>query len=521
MAKPPRTIYEQYTAPRQVSRRRFAWWAYALLAVPATLAVAVVVYLGVIALASKDALDKIAQPAIMPTLEAIDKPEEPEVENIPGQPTPLPAQAGIVPTTVANGGLPEWRGTERLNVLLLGVDKRDMDETPRSDTMILVSIDPVSKRIGMLSMPRDLYVRIPGHGLDKINAAYPIGEQRAAGGGAGLAMATVTANFGVPIHYYASVDFRGFTRMIDAVGGVTVEVPYALKDDAYPADEGSNYTRFFVPAGLQRMDGLTALRYARSRNFDSDFGRTRRQQQILQAIRDQGMNIDNVIFRIPEFISLLPSIVKTNIRQSDMLSLARLGMEINRENIKSHGITVDMVDVHDTSEIFYLQPDWPKINAALRDMGLGRGGVAATTTPNRTAVPVASPVRSATATATSVPATAVRTATAVSKPTERPATVPPEQLRLIVRNGTRVAGLAARAADQLRNRGHTIIDVAQDPEAGRRPRSLIYNYGASQARAQAIAQSLGLPASAVQLGPPPAPPGVDLVIILGDDAPHP
>src|SRR5262249_15005137 len=125
--------------------------------------------------------------------------------------------------------LPDWQGTDRVNILLLGIDKRDNEpiEGTRSDTMMLASIDPVSKSAALVSLPRDMWVRIPGWGQQRINVAHAVG-------GPDLAMQTVSSDFGIPIQYYARVDFRGFEQMVDAVGGVVIDVDWPVKDDEYP-----------------------------------------------------------------------------------------------------------------------------------------------------------------------------------------------------------------------------------------------------------------------------------------------
>lgn len=492
------------------------------MAIPAIVLVAVLVYLSTIALATRDAMEQIFVTPVRPTYAAAATPalaSEPP-PGAPAEATPSPSAAGPVSTPLIE---PEWQGTDRINVLLLGVDKRDRDEPPRSDTMILVSIDPVGKRVGMLSIPRDLWVTIPGHGPDKINAAYPLGEAKTPGGGPALAMQTIETNFRLPVHHFASVDFRGFVRIIDAVGGITVDVPYTLKDDEYPSDEGYNYTRLYVPVGLQHLDGQTALRYARSRHMDNDFGRQRRQQQVLQAVREQGLKL-NLLPRLPEFITLLAGAVKTDFDPRQVPGLVRLGAGIERDSIRSYGVTLDMVSVHDSPTIFYLEPSWPKINAAIREM------LGASPRPVAT-VAVASPtVRRPVATVAVASPTVVRPVATVTPVNTVPVvptptvvvepTAPPARVRIWVRNGTTVNGLAARTAEQLRGRGYSIVDVSQDPAAGNYARSIVYTYGISRAQAAAIAQQMGLPATAVRLGPAPAPAGTDLLIILGDDAPR-
>ena len=497
--RPTRTIYEQYgVGSPPVTRKRRSRWLYVLLSVPLVALVAGGVYLGAILLATRDAVGQVFVPSVRATeIVSAARPTTPPVVVQPGEPTPVPP---VQPTAVAPPVLlPEWEGKERLNILLMGVDRRDDEEIARSDTLILVSIDPVGKRVGMLSIPRDLWVTIPGFGKDKINAAYPIGEKmNGPGGGTALAMKTVEHNFRVPVHYFATVDFAGFTRIVDSVGGIMVDVPYVLKDDAYPTDEGSNYMRFVIQSGMQSMDGQMALRYARSRNFDSDFGRQRRQQQVLQAIRDKGMSLD-AMTRLPEFISAVGGAFRTDISPLQWPGLARLASEIERDNVKSFGITPDMIVVHDTPEIYYLDPIWPEINAALAEMVGEQPAPAATAGPTRPAA--------------GAPVQPTARTTRAASPTVTPAVRP----LVWVRNGTRTQGLAARGAETLRGHGYTIGEVTQDARAGQYPRSLVYVYGVERAQGVAVAEALGLPGSAVRAGPSPSP-GTGVLVILGDDA---
>ena len=150
----------------------------------------------------------------------------------------------------------KWDGQERFTVLVMGLDKRP-DESGsvfRTDSMMLVSLDPQSNSIGILSIPRDLYVEVPNAGLHRVNAAYVIGELEQPGGGPTLARQTVQYNFGIRVNEFVTVDFNTFISIIDAVGGVDIEVPRDIVDYAYPT---MNYGTevFQVSAGWQNMDG--------------------------------------------------------------------------------------------------------------------------------------------------------------------------------------------------------------------------------------------------------------------------
>jgi LCP family protein required for cell wall assembly len=180
-----------------------------------------------------------------------------------------------------------------VTVLLLGTDRRPGEEvTPRSDAILLVRVDPKRRRVAVLSLPRDLWAVISGHGQNRLNAAYLWGERDGPpGNGMALARSTVSALLGVPVDYVAVTDFRGFAALVDTVGGITVTVEQPLLDARFPTlDRGVATVRF--EAGPQAMDGATALTYARIRHPDSDFERGRRQQAVLlalaQALRDRG-----------------------------------------------------------------------------------------------------------------------------------------------------------------------------------------------------------------------------------------
>jgi polyisoprenyl-teichoic acid--peptidoglycan teichoic acid transferase len=228
--------------------------------------------------------------------------------------------------------LPDWKGKERINVLLMGVDQRDDEKVAgiptRSDTMIVLSIDPVQKSATMISFPRDLWVMIPGFGEERINVAYRTGELRKVdGGGAGLAARTLELNFGLKTNYFATVDFHGFEDVVNTVGGIVVDVPRPIKDDTYPTDD-FGVERIYFPVGPQLMNGATALKYARTRHADSDFGRMARQQQVLFAIRDRALRL-NMLPRLPTMVDQGLRTVQTNLSTTELLSLGKLAADID------------------------------------------------------------------------------------------------------------------------------------------------------------------------------------------------
>jgi len=232
---------------------------------------------------------------------------------------------------------------ERVNILLLGVDQRPQEAGPcRTDTMIVVTVDPATNTAGMLSIPRDLYVEIPGYGLNRINVAHFLGDRdNYPGGGPALAKKTAQYNLGVPIHYYIRINFQGFRDIVDALGGITVEVENEIWDDEYP-DENYGYMTIYIPAGVQQMDGEMALRYARTRHDGSDFVRLRRQQKVLFAIREKALSLD-LIPRLPELLRTMGYTVDTDLDPQVVLALAQIARQIEKEDIKSAVIDETMV----------------------------------------------------------------------------------------------------------------------------------------------------------------------------------
>ena len=235
--------------------------------------------------------------------------------------------------------------TQRVNILFLGIDRRDNEPGPwRTDTMILFSVDPISNTLSMLSLPRDLWVRLPGYNVDeRINAAYVFGEQfRYPGGGAEYAKKAVQYNLGVPVHRYVTLDFNGFVKIIDAIDGIEIDVPRNIVDNAYPTPDYGT-TRLFIPAGRQTMDGELALKYARTRHDSSDIDRTHRQQQVIMAVRDKVLRLNFPIARIPEQLRILGESLKTDMTLEEMYAIAQAANEVPSENIHSGVIDETMV----------------------------------------------------------------------------------------------------------------------------------------------------------------------------------
>lgn len=392
--------------------------------------------------------------------------------------TPVALAAGGDPSNPAEPPvvLPDWDKKERINLLLIGVDKREDDEYARTDTMILATIDPVAKTVGIMSLPRDLKIAIPGYPDAKLNASFILGEMdKHPGGGVGLLARTIRLNFGVPVHYFAQVDFRGFERTVDAFGGVNVDAQYPIKDDEYPT-ETYGYTGLYFPAGLQHLDGRSALRYARTRHDDSDFGRARRQQEVLLALRQQALD-PQLLSKITPLLAIVGDSVRTDLPREQWLALAKLGQSIPRENIKSYTVQ-DLVWSETENGEEFLYVDWLQARARLRQMIPGLPQVTVAPTPDT-------------------------------------------RVKILVRNGTRRPQFATRSSEHLRANGFkgATVDAAFDVGARPFPASAVYDYTSKGEMGFLAARLLGLPESAVQQGVAPVPDGVDILIVLGDDAP--
>jgi LCP family protein required for cell wall assembly len=222
---------------------------------------------------------------------------------------------------------PEWTGTERLNILLLGIDSRDDGSaTKNTDTMIVLSLDPVNKTGAMLSIPRDVYIDRPGVFTDKINAAYAFG-------GYDLTRKVVEDLLGIRLNAYALVDFDAFTKIVDSVGGVVIDVKRPVRDESYPTPD-YGIERLDITAGPQLMDGQTALRFARSRHDTNDYSRAQRQQLVLSALRMR-MSEGDFIRGLPGLVDRVGSAVQTNFDPANILPLAQFGTGIDGDAIRS------------------------------------------------------------------------------------------------------------------------------------------------------------------------------------------
>jgi LCP family protein required for cell wall assembly len=248
--------------------------------------------------------------------------------------TPTPSTA--VPTPVPTFAVPA--GTT--NILLLGSDVDLDDGIGRTDTMIIVAINRDGPTASMVSLPRDLYVYIPGWEMNRLNTALGHGSSVGYPGGAIAQLKdTILYNFGVPIHYYAQIDFEGFQQGVDVMGGVEIAVScelrdWRLKSPGLDIQVEENWEMFTLSPGVHLMDGDMALWYARSRLSTSDFHRGRRQQQLLRSILNQAVDL-NMIGQVPELWNTYQDAVKTDLDIGRILQLASLAPAIRQNGVQN------------------------------------------------------------------------------------------------------------------------------------------------------------------------------------------
>jgi len=394
-------------------------------------------------------------------------------------------EPGVTPTVAALDDAPKpWDGSERVTILLMGLDFRDWLEDegpPRTDSMMLVTIDPVARTAGMLSIPRDLWVEIPGFEHNRINTAYFLGESyNLPGGGPELAMQTVENVIGVPVDYYAVIYFHAFEDMVDEIGGIDVLVTEEIKISPI------GRTSFILPAKATHLDGAQTLAYARARKTEGgDFDRARRQQQVALAIRDRILGFDMVptlIRRAPAIYDDMSSGLLTNLSFDQMFRLALLAFEIPPDDIRKGIIAPpDMVE-------FETLPTGAQVLRPLPDqIRLLRDEIFTQASAIGPSIPVDNPVQAADL----------------------------EDARLAVRNGSGREGLATATSDYLTAQGLNVIEVANADRLDY-AKTLIIDYTGNPYTTRYLSELMGVSESQILSQPTPES-EIDLVVILGAD----
>ncbi len=365
------------------------------------------------------------------------------------------------------------------NILLLGTDERPDEGGPaRTDTMILVSINPEDQTLGMLSMPRDLWVPIPGQNIStKINTAYGLGEaQGYQGGGAQLAKDTVSSFIGRPVDYFVRVNFDGFREIIDLIGGIDIEVASTIHDEEYPtADYGVE--TFHLDAGMHHLDGETALKYARTRHTDDDYNRARRQQEIIRAVADKVLSagmISQLLPRVPQLLMTMQNSIETDIPIPVGLDLANLVGGSSLREVRQLVLDSQYGEETYSSEgAWILLPDRARVRVAL-DRFFG-----------------------------ATPSTSTAAASA-------------DALRIEVLNGTTQPGIATSTAEQLEAQGWHVVSV-NDADRSDYQQTIIINYAAPAALVQRLSSDLGLTASDATFSGLDRTSPIDIRIVVGQD----
>lgn len=413
-----------------------------------------------------------------------------QVVDANGTPAPVsnaPLQSDAGPTAEA------WDGNSRVTVLLMGLDYDDTEarKTPRTDSMMIASLDPQTNTAGVMSIPRDTWVNIPGFDYGKINTAYFLGESyQMPGGGAGLAVETVENFIGVPINYYAQIDFDAFVKFIDEIGGVDINVPKKIKVSIMGGyvvhGSKGDFTREekALKPGVQNLDGATALAYARDRHTDGgDFDRAFRQQQVVQAVRAKILNLNmlpTLITKAPQIYNDLSSGIHTNMTLTQITQLAMAAAKVPSGNIK-YGLlgpetALNGVSPDGQSILIPLMEEFRKV----RDNTFATGG------------PLASTVISA----------------------DSAELLKQEQARVSVRNGSTTTGLAETTASYFANQGMSIVQVGDDNQTST---SYIIDITGKPNTVSYLANTMHLSTSQIRSAAYDPNSQIDVIVVLGND----
>jgi len=373
-------------------------------------------------------------------------------------PTPLPVPEGVI------------------SIILLGCDRLPGQVDWRTDTMIYVRIDPANKVVGMLSIPRDLWVHIPGYGDNRLNTADYLGESTGyPGGGPALLNKTLLHNLGIGFDHYIRVNFEGFKRIIDILGGINVDVECAVELWGADPDRPGEWKQIgYVPAGMQHMDGLTALRYAQCRYNTPVFDRDRRQQKVLFAVRERvlELGLTGLIPKALELVVTMREMVQTDLGPTGITSLAQLVPEVPPSNVNRGQIDLSMAPAWTTPEgAWVMLPNREKIAPVI--LGL------------------------------------------LDPPSEKVNLLREEAARIVVRNGTPMQGWARQIGERLGARGFEIVEV-RPADRSDYAETLIFAYADKPYTVQNLQAYLEVKDENVRSEPGDSQ-EADVVVILGDD----
>lgn len=381
--------------------------------------------------------------------------------------------------------VPTWTDTRRINILLMGIDQRSGVDEPgpyRTDTMIVISINPIRKTVGVLSIPRDLWVNIPGYKQGRINTANSLGDAGGyPGGGPALAAETVRQVLGIPIDKYILINFDVFNAVVNAVApdGVEVCVKETIHDTSYP-DAGYGTITVHFDSGCQTLDSERLLQYARTRHGNTDFDRAERQQEVMRALREKVLSLGGVaqfVGQAPVLYNELRDSFQTNLSIDEILQLGSLITQIPQDNYR-FGV------------INYLYADQAK-----------------TTTGDDVLILKTNAVRSLLQEVLN-PETDLTLSDLRSRSEA-------ENASIVVFNNTDVAGLAGQTRDWLAGQGVTITQVGNTPAASN-TETVIRVYTGKIWTGKYLAALLNLPLESVQAGADGLTTS-DVAIIIGPD----
>ncbi|MCA9901786.1 MAG: LCP family protein [Ardenticatenaceae bacterium] len=377
-----------------------------------------------------------------------------------------------------------WEGKSRVSILLLGIDQRCEDVGPsHTDSMMVLTIDPVGLSAAVLSLPRDLWVEIPDIGVDRINQANYWGEfYEYPGGGQALAVQTVETLLGVPIDYYVAVNFDAFVEVVDLVGGIDIDVPEAIDDPDYP-DRCYGYDPFSIDVGEQHLDGENALKYARTRaTFGGDVDRAARQQAVILAVREKVFSLNS----LPQLIAQAPQLwqtsqenVRTNMTLDEAIQLALLAQDIPRDSIRTAVLDFNYVYNETT-------PDGRQVLVPVREN--------------------IRQLRDQLFAPPAIPTPVIE---------NLPALMAAEQARVAVLNGTAEFGLAASTQEYLQSFGINVVEIG-NADASTYLTSQIITYGSYPNTSRYLTQLMHVPPLNVSSGTNPDG-DYDILIIIGND----
>ena len=376
-----------------------------------------------------------------------------------------------------------WDGKSRVTILILGLDYSDWrgGETPHSDTMILLSVDPISNTASILSIPRDIWVNIPGFDYGRINESYFNGAAyNLPGGGAELARQTVEQFIGIPVHYYAVIGFDAFIDFIDEIGGVIVTPDQYVKIEKF----GGGQEEILVPGKMYTLDGGLALAYARERHTEGgDVDRASRQQEVILAIKHRILkyeNLPNLIAKAPALYQDVSSGISTNLNLQEAIQLGLLGLQLDSSSIRQGIINYDMViptTSPDGEKILKPIPDKIRI---LRDELFANSGSGAP----------------------------------IAVPSENSTLVKDEAATVVIWDGSSQGGLGDRTSAYLQSQGINVIQVTD--AGGYIPATKIEIFNGKPYTVDFLAQTMNVASANIWNTYDPSA-GVDIRVTLGGD----